>query len=548
LQEDPHIGTVIGGYRIEAGIGRGGMGVVYRAEQLGLGRQVAIKLIAPELAEDPDFRERFERESRLAASIEHPNVIPVHEAGEGDGALFIAMRYVDGTDLRAMLRSQGRLDPGRAGELVSQVAAALDAAHAYGLVHRDVKPANVLIASVGGREHAYLTDFGLTKHTTSLGGLTKTGEVVGTIDYVAPEQIEGRSLDARTDVYALGCVLHQTLTGEVPYVRDSDVAKMYAHLSEPPPAATALVPDLPAQLDQVIGRAMAKDPDARYPSAGDLGRAALAAAQWQAPAEPERSVARGEAAPATALAPAAPTVQAPPPTQQLPPEPTYQQPQPYYPEATQPLPPTRRGRGVAVGLVAAVLGAGILAGGLFAAGVFDKDETKQAKQTADDTSQSSGGGTSDSGSEGDKQVTPSSDYTSYTTDGYSAEYPADWRIGEDNVLKTTYSRTSFVAPDGSEVLIDHSPGQDATPEVSADKVEKETAKTAGYQRLSFESTTLNGQDAFEWTFQIGSERKIDIFLTAGGDGFAVLGKGSDFESVIGIARHVAGSIQPGGSP
>jgi hypothetical protein len=547
LQEDPRIGTVIGGYRIEAGIGRGGMGVVYRAEQLGLGRQVAIKLIAPELAEDPDFRERFERESRLAASIEHPNVIPVHEAGEGDGALFIAMRYVAGTDLRAMLRSQGRLDPGRAGELVSQVAAALDAAHAYGLVHRDVKPANVLIASVGGREHAYLTDFGLTKHTTSLGGLTKTGEVVGTIDYVAPEQIEGRSLDARTDVYALGCVLHQTLTGEVPYVRDSDVAKMYAHLSEPPPAATALVPDLPAQLDQVIGRAMAKDPDARYPSAGDLGRAALAAAQWQAPAEPERSVARGEAAPATAVAPVAPTVQAPPPTQQLPPEPTYEQPQPYYPEATQPLPPTRRGRGVAVGVVAAVLGAGILAGGLFAAGVFDKDDTKQAKQT-DDTSQSTGGGTSDSGSEGDKVVTPSSDYTSYTTDGYSAEYPADWRISEDNVLKTTYSRTSFVAPDGSEVLIDHSPGQDAAPEASADKVEKETAKTAGYQRLSFESTTLNGQDAFEWTFQIGSERKIDIFLTAGGDGFAVLGKGSDFESVIGIARHVAGSIQPSGSP
>jgi serine/threonine protein kinase len=319
LHDDPRIGTVIGGYRIEAGIGRGGMGVVYRAEQLGLGRQVAVKLIAPEFAEDPDFRQRFERESRLAASIEHPNVIPVHEAGEVDGVLYIAMRYVEGTDLRALLQGQGRLEPPRAAYIVSQVAAALDAAHAYGLVHRDVKPANVLIASVGGREHAYLTDFGLTKHTTSLGGLTKTGAVVGTIDYVAPEQIQGDALDARTDVYALGCVLHQALTGQVPYVRDSDVAKMYAHLSEPPPTATSLVPGLPGELDGVIARAMAKDPDARYPSAGDLGRAALAATERRAPAEPERSVATGEAAPVTALAPAVPpTVHAPPPTEQLP--------------------------------------------------------------------------------------------------------------------------------------------------------------------------------------------------------------------------------------
>jgi serine/threonine protein kinase len=545
LQDDPRIGAVIGGYRIEAGIGRGGMGVVYRAEEVRLGRQVALKLIAPELADDPDFRQRFQRESRLAASIDHPNVIPVHAAGEVDGLLYIAMRYVDGTDLRALLQSEGRLDPQRAAYITAQVAAALDAAHARGLVHRDVKPANVLIARVGDREHAYLTDFGLTKHTSSLGGLTKTGAVVGTIDYVAPEQIQGGSLDARTDVYALGCVLHQALTGQVPYLRDSDVAKMYAHLSEPPPAATAVVPALPPELDNVIARAMAKDQEGRYPSAGDLGRAGLAATERRAPEEPERSVARGEAAPATALAAAAPTVHTPPEAHQLPPQPPPPAPPVPYTGATQALPPRRRGRGVAIGVAAALLGAALLAGGLFAAGVFDSGSSKPAAETTSSSSQSnSSGGGSDSS---DKTVTSSSDdYTAYSTEGYSAEYPAGWRIDQDDVLKTTYSRTSFVAGDGSEIDIDHSPGQSADPETSATQVEADTAKTPGYKRLSFESTTLGGRDAFEWTFQIGSDRKIDIFLTAGGDGFAVLGKGPDFESVIGQARHVAGSIQPSG--
>jgi len=315
LPDDPRIGSVIAGYRIEASIGRGGAGVVYRAEQLRLGRRVAIKLIAPELGEDPGFRERFERESRLAASIEHPNLIPVYEADEADGLLYLVMRYIPGTDLRRLIGDEGRLDPTRAAELVGQVAAALDAAHARGLVHRDVKPANVLIASVGGREHVYLTDFGLTKHLTSQAALTSTGEWLGTIDYAAPEQIQGGMLDARTDVYALGCVLDQAVTGQVPYIRDSDMAKMYAHLSEPPPSPTAVAPGLPVELDEVIARAMAKDPEGRYPSAGDLGRAALAAVERRAPAEPERIVARGEAAPAIAPPPAPPpAATAPPPT------------------------------------------------------------------------------------------------------------------------------------------------------------------------------------------------------------------------------------------
>jgi serine/threonine protein kinase len=192
----PQLGDHVAGYRIERQLGRGGMGVVYLAEQVRLRRYVAIKLIVPELAEDDAFRRRFERESQLAASIDHPNVIPVYEAGEADGVLFISMRYVDGHDLRAIIKASGRLEPARAARFVGQLGDALDAAHSHGLVHRDVKPANVLVAG----EHAYLTDFGLTKHVSSSSGITHTGQWVGTLDYVAPEQISGGPLDARVDV------------------------------------------------------------------------------------------------------------------------------------------------------------------------------------------------------------------------------------------------------------------------------------------------------------------------------------------------------------
>ena len=298
---DLAVGSEIAGYRIEGVLGRGGMGVVYRATQRRLDRAVALKLIAPAFAQDPAFRERFERESRIAASIEHPNVIPVHEAGEHDGLLFISMRFVDGTDLRALLGSEGRLEAVRATALVAQVAAALDAAHARGLVHRDVKPANVLVA---GGDHAYLTDFGLSKHAASAAGLTGTGQFVGTLDYIAPEQLGGDRVDARADVYALGCVLFETLTGQVPFPRDSDPAKLWAHMNEPPPRPSEVVPGVPERFEAVVTRALEKRPDDRYASAGDLGRAAVAAAQDRDASEPERMVATGEAAPAaTTVAP-----------------------------------------------------------------------------------------------------------------------------------------------------------------------------------------------------------------------------------------------------
>ena len=285
-------GSVFAGHRIEAVAGRGGMGVVYRATQLALDRTVALKVIAAGLLEDQTVRARFVRESKVAASIDHPNVIPIYYAGEEDGIAYIAMRYVPGDDIRSLVRREGPLEPVRAAHITAQIGSALDAAHSAGLVHRDIKPANVLITA---EDHVYLTDFGLTKHALSIAGSTKPGHWVGTLDYVAPEQIRGERVDARADTYALGCLLYFTLTGKVPYQREGDEAKLWAHLSDPPPKPSETGLHVPVAFDDVVARALAKNPDDRYPSAGDLGRAAIAAAENRAtvPAGASRGQGRG---------------------------------------------------------------------------------------------------------------------------------------------------------------------------------------------------------------------------------------------------------------
>jgi hypothetical protein len=267
MSDNTRIGATVGGYRIESLIGRGGMSIVYLAEHVRLGRQVALKLLAPSLSLDADFRERFSFESRRAAEIDHPNVVPIYDAGEADGQLYIAMRYIAGCDLKTLIRREGSLGVARTLFLLEQTADALDAAHERNLIHRDVKPANILIAEPADR--VYLTDFGVVKHNGSQG-LTKTGFVLGTIDYAAPEQIEGQPVDARTDVYALGCVLYECLVGQAPFERDGELAVMHAHLVQPPPRLSTALPSLPKGLDGVIATAMAKSKDDRYPSCGDL--------------------------------------------------------------------------------------------------------------------------------------------------------------------------------------------------------------------------------------------------------------------------------------
>ena len=263
-------GTTVAGYQIEALIGRGGMGAVYRAAEEGLGRKVALKVIAPELAQDERFRERFLRESRIAASLDHPHVIPIYQAGDEGGLLFLAMRYVEGSDLAKVLAEDGALEPKRAVDLLSQIAEALDAAHEKGLIHRDVKPSNVLIAESAGREHCYLGDFGLTKRTGSLSGVSVAGEIVDTLEYVAPEQITGNALDERADVYSLGCVLYECMTGQSPFPRATDVALLWAHVHEEPTPPSKARAHLPKELDTVLIRALAKEPGRRYRSAGEL--------------------------------------------------------------------------------------------------------------------------------------------------------------------------------------------------------------------------------------------------------------------------------------
>jgi Protein kinase domain len=296
IGNEPREGMEIAGCEIERVIGRGGMGVVYLAHQHKLDRDVALKLITPELAEDEGFRSRFEREARVTAALDHPHVVPVYEAGEDGGALYLTMRHVDGQDLRELIAREGRLEPKRAAEIVSQVAEALDEAHERGLIHRDVKPANVLLEEHDGDDHAYLTDFGLTKAAESVSGTTKSGQWVGTIDYVTPEQISGEPGDASTDTYALGCVLYEALTGELPYARETDAARMWAHMNDPIPSAREVVPELPKAVDKVLERALAKKPEDRFASTGEFGAAAIAAVEGKTVKSSSKRARRKDAA------------------------------------------------------------------------------------------------------------------------------------------------------------------------------------------------------------------------------------------------------------
>jgi serine/threonine-protein kinase len=284
MQADPRVGTELAGHRIEAVIGRGPMGVVYLARHVRLGRRVALKVLDPALAEDEAFRERFIRESRLAAGIEHPNIVTVYDAGEADGLLYVSTRYVEGTDLERLLERRGRLSPQVTAIVVAHSSAALDAAHAEGLIHGGVRPEVILLERTpdgGGR--VFLTDFGIAQHVSASTRLTRTGSFAGTVDYVAPEQIRGGGVDGRADVYALGCVLYRCLIGEPPFPRESELVTIFAHLNDPPPRPSEHDPELPAAIDEVIQRALAKSPADRFATCEDLARATRLALTPAAP-------------------------------------------------------------------------------------------------------------------------------------------------------------------------------------------------------------------------------------------------------------------------
>ena len=283
-------GSIVAGFRIVRVIGQGAGGTVYLAADAD-GRQIALKVPIPELARDERFRQRFLREAQIAAALDEPHVVPTVAVGEDAGTLYLAMAYIDGLDLREILRREGPLDPERAVELIAQVAGALDAAHARGLVHRDVKPGNVLVASTDAGEHAYLCDFGLAKHISSVTSLTGDRNLVGTIAYISPEQIEGSAIDARADVYSLGCMLFECLTGEAPFTRESELAAVYAHMHEAPPLVSEARPEVSAAFDAVVVTAMAKAPGDRFASCGALAEASAAALRGREPRRPARRLA-----------------------------------------------------------------------------------------------------------------------------------------------------------------------------------------------------------------------------------------------------------------
>jgi serine/threonine protein kinase len=391
-------GRVIGDYEIESIAASGGMGIVYRATQRSLGRRVALKVIRSEIAADPDYRARFMRESRQAASVDHPNVVSVHEVGNHNGQLFLAMQWIEGTDLEDLIRRKGRLPEDQAVRITIQLAGALQAVHDAGLIHRDVKPPNVLLRQVGGEDHTYLTDFGVAKPLVADEKFTKSGLAVGTSGYMAPEQIQGLEPLPQTDLYALGCVFYRLLTGSAPFLATNDLALAWAHLHNPRPTPSTTLPILGTRYDEFIATALAIEPDDRFGS-GHVFALALKRVRHQ----PAHQVSVDSTEPDTYV-PAEPTLVDPtqashsPPDRQPPRGPTALYPP--YEQVAQGSRPVRAGRTVALVLLAMVALAGIAVGALAASGVFTQSQTTtvngpitgSSSVTSDSTSSSMTGG------------------------------------------------------------------------------------------------------------------------------------------------------------
>jgi predicted Ser/Thr protein kinase len=537
------VGDRLGDFRILGPIGEGGMGVVYLAHDERLGRQVALKVIAPQLAHDPEFQERFEAEARSAAAIDHPNVVSIYSAGSNEGRLFIAMRFVDGTDLRTRLREAGPLDAEAALAVIADVAAALDAAHAAGLVHRDVKPANVLLTGEPGAGTAYLTDFGLTKGLQGNSAqLTGTGQWIGTVDYVAPEQMTSGRVDARTDVYALGCVLFEMVAGSPPF-SGSEMQRMWHQVNEPVPSLSASAEAHP--LDPVIARATAKEPGDRFHSAGDLARAAQAAIEGTRPEVAEHSVATGAAAAGMATAAGAErtrTMRARPP---LPPEEPLTTPMRMPPAA----PPAQHHAGVS-GRMAAIVGASVvLAAGLIAAALVvasGKDESpgrtvvNNVRTVSGESSSSEAGASAAATSEGagsgetEPVAEGAESFSTFRQGLYGIDIPAGWWQEENDEPVSNYFESTWHDPadENTTILVDaQTPAPQVAPVSSAEEVRAQTSQSSGYREISLSSVSLAGLPAARWVFEVAGDRRVDYFINVCNVGIAVLG--STYPSAFG---------------
>lgn len=530
---------LVGDYQILESVGAGGMGVVYRARQRSLDRVVALKVIREDVAGTPEYRERFLREARLAASVDHPHVVTVHDVGETDRTLFLVLQWINGVDLRSLLEATRRLPPERAIAIATQLAEALDAVHGAGLVHRDVKPANVLLRQVANRDHAYLTDFGIARPKESTHQLTQTGWIVGTLGYLSPEQIKGHEPGPRSDLYALGCLFFETLTGRPPFLAENDMALRWAHASEPRPLVSAAIPELGSRYDQFISVALAIDPAQRFGSGREFAEALTAA---RAGGEQDSAaLSRGAAVahPPTAVGPPTPTPHAihaptPPPAYGVYAHGTST---PAHPEKS------RSGNSLALILLALVAVVGVSTAALAATGAFSHRKASRTISSAltphvlkregkssgpPTTPTTAGAAVSSTPSAG---TSPSAGATAtYNGADFSVAYPSGWHILDAEQNRGSYTDTTIVSPSDSDILLrvdfsqtppNSNPMKGAQPEIRA------LESQPGYQQLELRSGRFHGFPAVRWRFTdiesgVSLEKEDLFFITGNGLGFGIL--------------------------
>jgi len=524
---------MIDGFEIVGELGTGGMGTVYRAVEIELDRQVAIKLVDRPLARDANFRERFEAEIHMAASLQHPNIVPVYAIGETGSDLFMSMMLVPGSDLEKIVERDGPMPPAMAIAITKQIASALDEAHRQRLIHRDVKPQNVIVDE--RTSHAYLTDFGIARSLDATTGLTTTGHVIGSINYMSPEQFDGKPVDHRTDIYSLACLLYALISGDRPFNCESVGATIRQKLVGPSTPSLAERGFSP-ELSHTIETAQAVDPDRRYWTAGEFAEAAARAVQAPGSATTAAYVVPGRTQPMHRHAS----------------DPRQQQ--------TSRIPDQDRGRPrpwrwVLLGsLIALVIGGGAAAALLASSGGSDGSGQESAGKPAGGTEatnpsdQNADSGLGGGGGDGVNRPTNAARFVPFTGNLYTADVPKGWNLETSEEKNSGRFTSQWRDPNDSNtsVLIDSQPSANGTALEGAESVRAQTSQTSGYEEIAFSTTKLKGVEAVRWVFDVSEDRRVDYFLVECGAGFAVLGSTSPerFDEMEPTFHHVAESLAP----